>query len=389
MNINSYLFEAYLKCPTKCFLRSLGEAGIGNDYADWVRTHNESYRDSAVKHLMEKYSNGECVIGPPDTERLKTAKWQLAFDLIARGHNLESTIHAVERIPSKERNKPAQFVPIRFIFNNNLTRNDKLMLAFDALVFSEMLGSEVSHGKFIHGDNHSILTVKISALASEVQKVMRKITTLFSDDLPPDLILNRHCAECEFKARCRHKAIEADDLSLLSAMSEKERSRHRSKGIFTVNQLSYTFRPRRTPKRAKNPARPHYFGLQALSIRENTVYIHGDPQLPVSDSKVFLDIEGLPDREFYYLIGALFVMNGQETFHSFWADQDSDEPNIFAQFVEAVCQLPEFHVFHFGNYETIALKQAKQKLPDILKPKIDRILGNSVNVLSIVRSHVY
>ncbi len=107
MNINSYLFEAYLKCPTKCFLRSLGEAGIGNDYADWVRTHNESYRDGAVKHLMEKYSNGEYVIGPPDTERLKTAKWRLAFDLIARGHNLESTIHAVERIPSEERNKPA------------------------------------------------------------------------------------------------------------------------------------------------------------------------------------------------------------------------------------------------------------------------------------------
>ena len=48
-------------------------------------------------------------------------------------------------------------------------------------------------------------------------------------------------------------------------MSKMERDRHRSKGIFTLTQLSYTFRPRRTPKRAKNPAKPRYLALQALA----------------------------------------------------------------------------------------------------------------------------
>ena len=168
-------------------------------------------------------------------------------------------------------------------------------------MLSEVLGREVSLGKIIHGDDHTTLKVKTSALAEEIRQLTGKITSLLSNNSPPDLVLNRHCAECEFKARCRKKAIEADDLSLLSAMTEKERSRHRSKGIFTVNQLSYTFRPRKTPKRAKNPAKPHYLALQALSLRENTVYVHGNPQLPTSDCKIFLDIEGLPDSEFYYL----------------------------------------------------------------------------------------
>src|SRR5208337_1194439 len=85
---------------------------------------------------------------------------------------------------------------------------------------------------------------------------------------PADLVLNRHCQECQFRARCRSKAHEIDDLSLLSGMTEKERSRHRSKGIFTVTQLSYTFRPRRTPKRVKAQSKPHNFALQALAIRE-------------------------------------------------------------------------------------------------------------------------
>jgi hypothetical protein len=67
------------------------------------------------------------------------------------------------------------------------------------------------------------------------------------------------------------------DASTRSAIanSPDPRIRYRSKGIFTVTQLSYTFRPRRTPKRAKSPGRLRYPALQALAIRENTVYIHG------------------------------------------------------------------------------------------------------------------
>jgi hypothetical protein len=172
-------------------------------------------------------------------------------------------------------------------------------------------------------------------------------------------------------------------------MTEKERRRHRSNGIFTVNQLSYTFRPRKASKRAKNPAKPHYLALQALSLRENTVYVHGNPQLPMSDGKIFLDIEGLPDSEFYYLIGALIIANGQETFHSFWADETLEEPNIFARFVETVTAMPDFRLYHFGNYETTALKRAKQKLPEELGPRIDTVLERSVNVLSVVHPHVY
>src|SRR5215469_11662215 len=34
--ITSRLCEAYLKCPTKCFLRSLGETGSENPYANWI-----------------------------------------------------------------------------------------------------------------------------------------------------------------------------------------------------------------------------------------------------------------------------------------------------------------------------------------------------------------
>ena len=137
MKITSYLFEAYLKCPTKCFLRSLGEADRGNAYANWVKTRNESYRDEGLKRLMEGV---KCVIGPTDAGHLETAKWRLAVDLVALAQNLESSIHAVERLPSEGPGQPSQFTPIRFSFTNKVTRDDKLLVAFDALSLSKILG---------------------------------------------------------------------------------------------------------------------------------------------------------------------------------------------------------------------------------------------------------
>lgn len=175
MKITSSLFEAGFKCITKCFLRSLGETGIGNAYADWVRTQAESYRYAGMKGLMAGAANDECIIGSQETKNLKTTKWRLAIDLVIRAQNLESSLQAVERAPSEGRGQPGQFTPIRFVFTNKLNRDDKLLLAFDALVLSEMLGRKIDQGKIVHGDDHAMQTVKTSTLAREVQKQIEKI----------------------------------------------------------------------------------------------------------------------------------------------------------------------------------------------------------------------
>jgi predicted RecB family nuclease len=247
-------------------------------------------------------SSRDDVAASPDQESLKTDKWLLATNLAAHAQIdswvIESKLHAVERVRSTDRGKAAQFIPIRFIFTNKLGKDDKLLLAFDAFVLSKSQGRDIKSGKIIHGDDNAALKVNTSALTGGVRKRLDKIAALLSISSPPDLLLNRHCAECEFQARCRMIAIEKDDLSLLAGVSAKERQKLRSKRIFTVTQFSYTFRPRRPQKRAKNPAKPRFLALQALAIRENTVYFHGTPTLPQCKTHIYLDIEGLPDRDF-------------------------------------------------------------------------------------------
>ena len=393
MNITSHLFEAFLKCPSKCYLRALGETGSGNDYADWVRSQNESYRADASKRLLASLPPSECAASVPDAATLKTAKWRLAVDVdraapfreaerqsrdpgragasqseisnlksempdpaqVLAGASpsqeptakpiLSTCLHALERLPSEGRGKAAQFVPVRFVFRNKLTKDDRLLLAFDALVLSEALGREDSLGKIIHGDDPAtlpanrghareraadfqapaaeqqtgtttglttaalsqarpqLLKVKTSALAGEVRKRLDKLAALLASPAPPALVLNRHCAECEFQARCRKLAVEKDDLSLLANMSAKERQKLRSKGIFTVTQLSYTFRPRRRPKRMRDKREKYHHSLKALAIREKKIHVVGSLELKIEGTPVYLDVEGLPDRDFYYLIG--------------------------------------------------------------------------------------
>jgi predicted RecB family nuclease len=384
------LFEAYLKCPTKCWLRSRGEAGGGNEYADWVRSQNESYRHANATRLLESFPDSERVIAPPATGNLKTVKWRLAVNVPVETAILESCLHAIERLPAEGRGKPAQFIPTRFVFTNKLTKDDRLLVAFDAFVLSEMLGREVSLGKIIHGDSHATLKVKTSAQFKEVRKRIEKIAALLASQSPPDLILNRHCAECEFQARCRQKAVEKDDLSLLAGMSEKERKKFNSKGIFTVTQLSYTFRPRRRPKRLRDKREKYHHALKALAIREKKIHIVGSPELKIEGTPVYLDVEGLPDRDFYYLIG-LRIGNGEAAVqHSLWADTFEDEGKIWREFLAILQTVEKPVLIHYGSFENRFLtKMATQYGPPRGQDLEESLNPESINLLSVLLEQVY
>jgi len=390
MKITSPVFQAYLECPAKCFLRAHGEEGTGNEYADWVRTENESYRRREVERLANGITPEECVRGLIKATALKAAKCKLALDVVASTDSLESELHAVETVPSGGRGKAALFIPVRFIFRNKLTTNDKLLLAFDAFVLSATLGRSVGLGKIIHGDDHAALKVKTVGMRSRVGKVIAKVTTLLAADNAPDLILNRHCGECEYQTRCRQKATEKDDLSLLSGMPEKERKKLNGKGIFTVTQLSYTFRPRRRPKRQRDKKEKYHHSLKALAIREKKIHIVGTPELKIDGTPVYLDVEGLPDQDFYYLIGVRIGKGESAVQHSLWADSVEDEKRIWESFLTILNGIEHPVIVHYGSYETTFLKRMCERyhLPDA-NSSAGRAVSCAINILSVIYAHIY
>lgn len=364
MTITPHLFEAYLECPTKCWLKSINQSPTGNAYAEWVETQSESYLAGGLNQLRSGALVPGCNV-VSEIKNLKGAKRLLAVDVpvvtsISRV-NIESRLHAVERIPEKGAGNPAQFLPIHFAFTNKLGKNSKLLLALDALVLSETVGRKISLGKIIHGDHHSVRRVKIVDFLSQVRKHIEKIAALLSSSSPPELVLNRHCVECEFQLRCRQKAIEKDDLSLLSGMSDKDRKKLHSEGIFTVTQLSYRFRPRRRPKKLRDKKERCHPSLKALAVREKKIYVVGSPELRVEGTPVYLDVEGLPDRDFYYLIGIRIGKGKSAVQHSLWADSVEDEGRIWNEFLDIVASTENPALIHYGSYEMRFLAQMDKR----------------------------
>jgi hypothetical protein len=52
MIVSSQIFESYLECTTKCWLRSRAEPTTGSFYAEWVRAQNETYFQDGLKRLL-------------------------------------------------------------------------------------------------------------------------------------------------------------------------------------------------------------------------------------------------------------------------------------------------------------------------------------------------
>jgi hypothetical protein len=79
MTITPSLFEAYLKCPTKCFLRSLGETSTGNECADFDRAQQTSYETQGIKRLTQTLATNACVAGDSIALTGKRAQWRVAI----------------------------------------------------------------------------------------------------------------------------------------------------------------------------------------------------------------------------------------------------------------------------------------------------------------------
>lgn len=200
--------------------------------------------------------------------------------------------------------------------------------------------------------------------------------------------LNSHCRVCEFSQYCRRIAIEKDDLSLLQGLREKEITKLNKKGIFTTTQLSYTFRPRKNRKKTANQSLAHHQSLQALAKRTDTIYVARKPKLPTEKTLIYLNIEGIPDQKFYYLIG-LRVKNAK-CFQdlSFWANMPTDEKEMWKSFLGYIESLDRFVVLHYGRYDSVALSELQRRYGGN-EELLECLASSCRNVLSIIYGHVY
>jgi len=201
------------------------------------------------------------------------------------------------------------------------------------------------------------------------------------------------CETCRWSERCTKQWEDADDLTLVARMTRPLARKLRSDGVTTLAQLAELSVERKVAgvqSRALDNARQQaLLQLTKRNTGENTVEIlpleprRGFSRLPPpDDGDLFFDMEGDPlysaDSSLEYLFGFAYLENGTPTFKAFWAFDRAGEKQAFEDavdfIVDRLTQYPAAYVYHYAQYEEIALRRlarqygkSKRQQDDALK----------------------
>ena len=146
------------------------------------------------------------------------------------------------------------------------------------------------------------------------------------------------------------------------------------------------------PQRESDSSRKrHHYSDTLLAIKKAQVHVVGSPDLSIECTPVFLDVEGMPDRDFHYLIGLRYSNQGEHIERSLWADRPEDEQGIWQEFLTILRGIENPRLVHYGAYESRFLKLMKDrwKTSDEDAEFVDRVCDASVNVLSVIYGKIY
>ncbi len=377
------LFAAFLKCRYKAYLKLQGAAGETSDYERSQTRRAAEYRTLATEALRRRHDGAVVIQNPPSLPAALRSGAALICGAVADDAGQSCHLDALEQTA------PVRvYRPVLFVRREKVTADDRLLLAFGASILARIQETSPRFGKIIHGKDLTHARVDLMSLSAAVRDTVDQIQAINEATKAPPLLLNRPCAECEFRRRCRAEALEKDELSLLGGLSAKEVAGLYARGIFTVTQYSYTFRPRRMKRAAEGKGSKHDHSLQALAVREATVYVTHRPELPGGKAALYLDVEGLPDADSYYLIGLTVVEGASRRHLSFWSNGALEEASIWAALLAAVQPIADFVLFHYGGYESKFLERMEARYGGDVG-LIARLKAHSINVLSLLHTRVY
>lgn len=374
-------FAAFLLCPTKSYLLAHDVPSTATPLTGAQEQLQRTFLHDGLAKLCDGLSGFDLFTGAPERAAIQQHTCRFVLECPITTPLAQSRLHGMELVRSG-RQARLTYAPLRVVSHEKLSTADKLILAFDGTVLTHVCGAESRVGKIIHGREFIRTSVPLNPLYAKVRAIIARIAAQNSNPIPPPLVLNSHCAECDYQSRCQALANEADDLSLLARLTEKERRKYRDRGVFTVTQLSYTFRPSKSLK--------YDHALKALAIRKKQIHVVGFALPAESGTLVYFDVEGDPDRDFYYCIGLRYTVAGITHRHSFWADDLSDEGSMWDECLRILSRIDNPHLVHYGNYETTFLRRMKKRYGmSEATTLIDSLIASAVNLVTIIFGKVY
>ncbi len=379
------VLEGYLRCRYLGALRLAGEHGDSSEYF----TAREERQRLVRTALTNRADHAGILVAhgmPLSRDALRRGD-ELILDARLIGDDIAMDYPGLQRVRGGSALGHFHYTPILLSADRHPSRIDRSVVEVLAVLLEDMQGVLPAYGIVYCGPDCKAVKVKFSAGLKTAKDLLRTLRPPQAYQAQPRLILNEHCPACEFSARCHQQAVREDNISLLRGLGQKALAAYARRGILTLTQLAHTFRPRRLGRRTSGQSPKRYHALQALAIRDRRVYVLGAPTVPSGEVIIYLDLEGVPDEGFVYLIGMIVCDGTSERAYSFWADKKSQERAIFEQFLDVVASYEAPTIITYGGYERAFIKRMRQSTRR--KKLVDRVQDRLVNLLGIIYAHFY
>jgi len=205
-----------------------------------------------------------------------------------------------------------------------------------------------------------------------------------------------HCEMCRWWKRCDTQRRRDDHLSLVAGATKAHRKELLQQNVETLATLAAV--PLPIPFRPSRGARESYTRIREQARVQLDARLSGERRFELlaveaakglarlpepSDGDLFLDFEGDPfveDGGREYLFG---VLTADGTYHGRWALDRQSERAAFEWLIDLahqrLVQHPGLHIYHFGGYETGAVKRLMRRYAT-RETQVDELLRGEVFV---------
>jgi predicted RecB family nuclease len=371
LKITSEVISASLECPRKAFLLLHGISGDQNSLEVVLEERASQNRNAYFTDKGIDISHS-----PVELKNLTSVEF--AANALLCFQDLRASVDLLET-------ECKTWLPIIAIGCATLKDTVKIKLAFAGHLLYLLKVPAPRTGIVITTIGQKV--VRLDRLYMKVRETLHTAKSVRNNKHPPKVQLRSGCGSCKFWPTCYSEAVEIGDLSLLSGLGSKKIANLNRKGIFSIEQLALTYRAGRRKKvKGKNGIKANYQpALHAMAIRVGKILIEQMPEFNQSSHELYMDLEGLPEENFYYLAGVLVKEANVYREHTFWADSTAQECDIFMSLVQLLRKYPSTPILHYGRYDANAIKQLSKRY----KTNVTDIDDRLINANSYIYGNIY
>jgi predicted RecB family nuclease len=382
--ITDEVIENFVICKYKSYLKLKGTTGEISDYESMITNNLTQYKIAYLKNIKEIYQTENLTFDYPFDPKEKLKNNSIIINPKFQSEKYKITFDALELLLNKKDANKTEIVPVLIFPHDTISKYEKLIGTMKVLIIMKDAEVEIEKIKLVYGAELKSLKYSIRGFVNEALRLLKELSSEHVLE-EPMLYKKNHCKICEFRNICHKKLVENDSLGLLSRMDDAEITRQNKRGIFTVNQLSYTFKPRKRSKRFLSKHAPYSFSLQALAIREQKVYVFETIKIPKIRTQVFIDMEGSSEGKNIYLVGMLIIDGETKIFQSLWSDDVETE--ILRKMINIISKLNNPLIFYYGDYESKVFKRITTLYPNNTIKKTFQ--EKSINILTLIFGNIY